>query len=186
MYQPTIRKQWSPARKKAFFAKHLNMCDGCHTGGKLEIHHIVPLALGGLDDETNCSAVCHQCHDNLHKYLNNKTLGITSSGRKPKYPDEWELIALDYIFGYISRKECSDLLGIHDASDIKRRQCFRNVMKGAGVEDFSNKIDFVSGWGESKRQLSPGERCGWVRFANGEKRWIFYKAGIIKPTSMRM
>jgi 5-methylcytosine-specific restriction protein A len=27
------------------------------------IDHIVPLALGGTDDDSNCRALCHPCHE---------------------------------------------------------------------------------------------------------------------------
>jgi 5-methylcytosine-specific restriction protein A len=43
------------------------LCRDCKAKGNyteaLTIDHIVPLALGGLDIDSNCRALCHPCHD---------------------------------------------------------------------------------------------------------------------------
>lgn len=41
-------------------------CQDCEAAGKVEaatvVDHIVPLALGGADEDANCRALCDECH----------------------------------------------------------------------------------------------------------------------------
>ena len=37
-------------------------CAICGDSGDIEIDHIVPLAKGGTNDESNLQPLCHQCH----------------------------------------------------------------------------------------------------------------------------
>lgn len=46
-------------------------CTKCGVGGRnsdyiLEVHHINPKSLGGLDDESNLTTLCIACHDTIH------------------------------------------------------------------------------------------------------------------------
>ena len=37
--------------------------------GKLDIHHIVPVSMGGGDEPSNLITLCHDCHMHRHKLL---------------------------------------------------------------------------------------------------------------------
>ena len=41
-------------------------CCNCGSKNNLEYHHIVPIALGGLDDISNICCLCNQCHHLIH------------------------------------------------------------------------------------------------------------------------
>ena len=41
-------------------------CCNCSSKNNLEYHHIVPIALGGLDDISNICCLCSQCHHLIH------------------------------------------------------------------------------------------------------------------------
>jgi 5-methylcytosine-specific restriction protein A len=57
-------RQWERLRT-AFLSKH-PLCRMCQEAGRLvpatEVHHIVPLADGGTDDEANLMPLCKPCH----------------------------------------------------------------------------------------------------------------------------
>ncbi|MED2706605.1 HNH endonuclease signature motif containing protein [Bacillus toyonensis] len=50
------------------FRKALNMdeCANCSSREDLQIHHIVPLSIGGTNKLTNLALVCGECHAKIH------------------------------------------------------------------------------------------------------------------------
>lgn len=61
------RRSWTPRRRLALFEAHKGRCHIC--GDKIdgtrepwEIEHIIPIALGGDDDESNCAPAHASCH----------------------------------------------------------------------------------------------------------------------------
>ena len=40
---------------------------GCHY--RLELHHMIPLGIGGTNDERNCIILCRTCHEKANKYF---------------------------------------------------------------------------------------------------------------------
>lgn len=47
------------------------LCEQCLKEGRYvaveEVHHIVPLAEGGSNDESNLMSLCRSCHEKIHK-----------------------------------------------------------------------------------------------------------------------
>lgn len=61
------RRTWTPRRKLAVFDAHSGRCHLCHgkidgTRESWELEHIIPLAMGGADDETNVAPAHVACH----------------------------------------------------------------------------------------------------------------------------
>jgi 5-methylcytosine-specific restriction endonuclease McrA len=61
------RRSWTAKRKLAVFLDHGGQCHIC--GGKIdgvrerwELEHIIPVAMGGADDETNAAPAHESCH----------------------------------------------------------------------------------------------------------------------------
>jgi len=86
--------------RKIYNLEFKQQCGNCKTVDNLQIHHIVPLALGGTNNTTNMVVVCEMCHGKIHGNTNNKELqriGIAKAvklnrfkGRKPiQYPKKW-------------------------------------------------------------------------------------------------
>jgi 5-methylcytosine-specific restriction endonuclease McrA len=44
------------------YALFKGKCCYCGTGGKLEVDHVLPLSLGGLDDASNIAPACRRCN----------------------------------------------------------------------------------------------------------------------------
>jgi 5-methylcytosine-specific restriction endonuclease McrA len=60
----TPRKAMTPARRARLLEKHGHVCAfrGCGVTSGLELDHIIPLALGGPDDDANLRPFCSEHH----------------------------------------------------------------------------------------------------------------------------
>lgn len=47
---------------------HVNVCAFCGSKERLEEHHMIPLMMGGTNDERNLIFLCHDCHVQVTKY----------------------------------------------------------------------------------------------------------------------
>ena len=58
-------REWFQANKQQFEYKLLDRCVNCG-GSSHELHHIVPLALGGTNNDSNIIQLCSPCHGLVH------------------------------------------------------------------------------------------------------------------------
>ena len=66
--------------KKILREKH-KACEFCGSDNRLEVHHIIPLALGGSNNLGNLIVVCKKCHNKLH--VGNRSLLVNvAMGKK--------------------------------------------------------------------------------------------------------
>ena len=61
-------------------------CAYCGTEKKLDIHHVMPLYLGGTDRLNNFELICGRCHREIHKQLEY----IFPTRKLTKFPSEKE------------------------------------------------------------------------------------------------
>ena len=69
---PDINKKygraWRQIRKR--YATAHPLCEMCLKEGRLtpveEVHHIIPLADGGTNEESNLMSLCRSCHEKIH------------------------------------------------------------------------------------------------------------------------
>ena len=61
------RAGWDRIRKRAIAAAG-RRCSRCGFAGKLEVHHVRPLSLGG-DNRSPVAVVCRNCHLQQHRRL---------------------------------------------------------------------------------------------------------------------
>lgn len=45
------------------------VCHRCGSAKGLEIHHMIPVSMGGTNDKGNLIILCHECHKSFTKYL---------------------------------------------------------------------------------------------------------------------
>lgn len=70
-YSPGKRygRAWKRIRDR-YVHKH-PLCEQCLKEGRYvaveEVHHIVPLADGGSNDESNLMSLCRSCHEKIHR-----------------------------------------------------------------------------------------------------------------------
>ncbi|PKM38669.1 MAG: HNH endonuclease [Firmicutes bacterium HGW-Firmicutes-9] len=68
---PDTNKRYGRAWKKlrARFLLQYPLCEHCRSEGRLsaaeEVHHILPLANGSTNDESNLMALCKSCHSKI-------------------------------------------------------------------------------------------------------------------------
>lgn len=66
----------NPAFRKKIIKAKSSACSNCKSEENIEYHHIVPLVLGGTNNMSNITALCHKCHKaahygrHIHHYLN--------------------------------------------------------------------------------------------------------------------
>ena len=62
-------RAWREMRKR-YAAAH-PLCEMCLKEGQLtpveEVHHIIPLADGGTNEESNLMSLCRSCHEKIHR-----------------------------------------------------------------------------------------------------------------------
>ena len=80
--EATKRNTMTPARRRAVLTRAGLCCGhlGCVMAQALEIDHIIPLELGGADDDTNLQALCHTHHKLKTKHDINKTIPSVLAG----------------------------------------------------------------------------------------------------------
>lgn len=78
---------------------------GCQYG--LDLHHIVPLALGGTNDADNLEWLCGDCHRKKHKY--NKSELVKSGMANARTNGRWgKKMSFTTRFDYAVRKYLAD------------------------------------------------------------------------------
>lgn len=60
-----VRKQ----RSKEIYSRDEHKCKYCGSTNKLEIDHIIPLAMGGSNDLDNLQILCKKCNRKKWKYM---------------------------------------------------------------------------------------------------------------------
>lgn len=63
----TPRQRGRPwARRRAAWLREHPLCSHCHQAGRVqaaaEVDHVIPLADGGADDDSNMQSLCRDCH----------------------------------------------------------------------------------------------------------------------------
>lgn len=64
------RRYWKSIRQQVaefFRTEYGTQCQGCAQAEWTELHHVVPLAANGINDESNIRALCHDCHMAAHE-----------------------------------------------------------------------------------------------------------------------
>ena len=49
-------------------SEHIKACAWCGTTENLEEHHMIPLFMGGTNDDRNLIYMCRECHKKVSKY----------------------------------------------------------------------------------------------------------------------
>ena len=74
---PDTRQRYGRAwrRIRTLYIQTHPLCEQCDKEGRLtpaeEVHHILPLAVGGTHDENNLMALCKSCHSRITIKNNN-------------------------------------------------------------------------------------------------------------------
>lgn len=129
-----LRKEWNRIKTEISLG---NACYNCGSEENIELHHIVPLKLGGSNNITNIAVLCHKCHMAAHygRHMNEYKNKPKEQKQKQKpekkitYKKKIALTIPDYISGKITEDECKEILGIGKEIDLKRMKFYKKYAK---------------------------------------------------------
>lgn len=62
-------KRWKALRAR-IFRERGEQCESCYSIGEVQVHHRIPVSLGGaIWDMDNLAVVCRQCHLEAHRRI---------------------------------------------------------------------------------------------------------------------
>lgn len=79
-----MRAKLSPKKREEIFARHDHKCVMCGAQGILELDHILPLALGGVDGPPNLAPLCVPCHRGKGAKTSKDIAKISKANRQKK------------------------------------------------------------------------------------------------------
>lgn len=69
--QEIIRNEHRKYVQQGKTCVHKKRCGFCDSLNRLEEHHMIPVALGGTNDQNNLIYLCHDCHKKVTQYQRN-------------------------------------------------------------------------------------------------------------------
>ena len=128
-------REWFHSNRGRFIHKKNTGCAKCgQMDGDIELHHIVPLAIGGTNHDSNIVPLCRECHELVHEMQGFRLLGKKAKERKrkedPNYKEgrprkfDSDLVneALDWIELGNSYQKSAEKFGISKTTLIRRMQ----------------------------------------------------------------
>ena len=152
-------------------------CVNCGSTEDLEIHHIVPLTLGGTNAITNLVPLCVNCHKAAHLGRNmteyKKNTGRMKGGRKAKITfEEFDQIFEKYLNGEIGKMKLAELTGYSAyMGNYRNYPHYQQALECRGILKMRNNIDVAFSNG---RILHDGDPVGDIEYADGRKEFIFF------------
>ena len=169
------RKPITKARRMQLIALHGDRCINCGSPDEIEWHHVVPLEIGGNDVDTNLVPLCYSCHKAVtHHELLLKTSGRQhkTGGRKRIVPDNYKEILHDYLYGKISKTECTIRLGLSSRNKgwMSDSPWMDEYLAELGIKTFRNNIELKA----NKGSLAVSSNVGYIKYLDGTTEDIFY------------
>lgn len=153
--------------------KYGNMCINCGSTEEIELHHVVPLEIGGYDIESNIVPLCYYCHKAVtHHELLLYTTGRQhkAGGRKRIIPTDYKDTLGKYVRCEIGAKECKKLLGISEKTHISDNPWFKKYLNENEIESCRNNVDIRI----SNNGINYGDCVGYVKYIDGNKQKMYW------------
>lgn len=164
----------NPAFRKKIIKAKGSVCSNCKSEENIEYHHIVPLVLGGTNNMSNITALCHKCHKaahygrHIHHYIDSGNAGRKPKAKAEEYSDIFDM----YINGEIGARKCSELLGYSYRTRITDCPEFKRYIKTKGIKNVRNLIDVAAT--NRKNGIHEGDCVGEIEYIDGNKSDILY------------
>lgn len=169
------RKQINLVTRKNVFEKYDSKCCSCKETQELVIHHIVPIGVGGTDEETNLCLVCSSCHKKIHENYNHINFNGKPPGRKRIIKSGYKTAIKNFFYdkrGSMSINELKTALGLSLKSDLKQNKIFIKEMHDIGISDYRINVDYMRKFNKPNNC-----KCGWIKFLDGRIENVYYSAG---------
>ncbi len=111
------------------------ICVNCGATENIEIHHIVPLSMGGSNTPENVVYLCMECHYKAHGANIGRYGGKRSGRPKAEKPDNAELVIEKYLRGEISGLEGFNLLGLKRGKKFTKIWFVEEYLKEKGIKE---------------------------------------------------
>lgn len=112
------------------------VCVNCGTRENIEIHHIVPLSMGGANTKENTVFLCTECHYKAHgANIGKWNVGRHTGRPRVEKPDNAELVIEKYLHGEISGLEGFKLLGIKRGQKFTKIWFVEEYLKEKGIKE---------------------------------------------------
>ena len=177
------------ARRKALTEEQKNLigrvCVNCGSAEDIEYHHVVPLCNGGNDIISNIVPLCHVCHNLAHEGRNlteYKRYAGTLTGRRPSNcDDDTAFEALDMLAaGEIGVAKCKKLMHLSENTFPSTTIQFKKWCAMHGIERMRSWYDLSAM--KAPENLNESRAVGWIKYLDGHKEDIMYKASDVNDT----
>lgn len=156
--------------------RYNHRCASCGSTDDLEIHHIVPIAVGGSNNLFNLAALCHSCHMAAHNGRNmtkyKAKVGTQRGGRSIKISfEEFDKAFEKYITGCIGKAQFCKMVGYSMNISRKNNQHYARSMDERGIVRFRNNVDTA---GVNGHELKDGVIVGYVEYTDGRCEDMYF------------
>lgn len=166
----TKRKYITREKKKELGDK----CINCGSKENIEYHHVVPLLLGGKDNDSNIVPLCYACHKAAHhgRHILEYKVG-NKGGRKPKAsPEEVKVAFMKYVDGEIGTRKLRSMLGYYNKGSVNDISEVRRLKKKYRISEIKNNIDILGT--NSPGKLVHGAVVGKIIYLDGSERPMYF------------
>ena len=167
------RKSLSVLQRKRILGMYNNECCNCGSKDDLEIHHIVPLYLGGTNRDTNYAVLCWRCHTTIHTGESISEIRRRSfNGPKPRTDDETAFMYFDkYAAGEIGLTELKEIMRFSKTYKLQDSPQFKKYKTERNIKTIRNKVDQAKA---SHLGLFNGLCVGHVIYNDGTVKDVMY------------
>jgi len=170
-----LRDEWaSGGLVRSMAEKTLGkVCYNCGSDECIELHHVVPLKLGGTNNLSNIVVLCHRCHCAAH---NGRHISEYQNKEISGRPHNVEVEELDkalneYVNGQIGTTECKARMGLSRKSKIGDMSYYKRFKKDRGIKAVKNNIDIII---NKRGKVSTGDEVGFVEYEDGRVVYNIY------------
>ena len=179
------RKRITKEVKEEVLRKCGYRCINCGSTEELELHHVMPLEIGGNDIPSNMVVLCYDCHKAVtHFQLLLMTAGRkhTAGGRPRKIPDNYEEILDRYVRCEFGTKECVKQLRLSGGSHISDNPWYREYTQKRGIKSFRSRVDLRL----SKGMITKGDPVGKIVYLDGTEETVYAPHDIMPDKAPQM
>lgn len=110
------------------------VCVNCGSREEIEMHHIVPLSMGGTNNEGNLVYLCRECHFKAH----GAKLGTHSGDRgrkRAEKPSNADMLIEKYLTGDLCGEDARKMMGVKRQHTFKDMWFVKEYLEEHGISD---------------------------------------------------
>jgi hypothetical protein len=169
--QELLRKEHNERVRTGVYKELLGCtCVNCGATTDIEYHHIVPLCVGGTNNLTNIAPVCYRCHKAIHGEKDYREYAAKRAA-KPRKSFDNEISM--YVSCKIGKEALKNALEMPQKGKLSQNSYYKRYLKSHGIAKVINKMDDLIEDCDWPPEI--GREIGYIFYANGEVRTIFYE-----------